>query len=53
MVIIIPFYTNYKKDKVGETREKIRNITYKTLRSIFIKKFSFNISNNNITNVQN
>lgn len=32
MVIIIPFYTNYKKDKVGEIREKIRNITYKTLK---------------------
>lgn len=32
MVIIIPLYTSYKKDKVGEIRQKIRNITYKTLQ---------------------
>lgn len=31
MVIIIPFYTNYKKTVIGTMREHIRNITYKNL----------------------
>jgi hypothetical protein len=31
MVIIIPFYTNYKKTFIGDIREYIRNITYKNL----------------------
>jgi hypothetical protein len=31
MVIIISFYTNYKKTVIGNIREYIRNITYKNL----------------------
>jgi hypothetical protein len=31
MVIIIPFYTNYKKIVIGNIREYIRNITDKKL----------------------
>jgi len=31
MVIIIPFYTNYKKTVFGHIREQLRNITYQNL----------------------
>ena len=32
MVIVIPLYTKYEKNFIGEWREKIRNITYKLFK---------------------